>query len=71
MKTRFEVRCPAEYLDRLGRVATVECIAEHNPNRWMGIAGDGLPACWESNGVMEASLPSDIDLVAPNITAKC
>lgn len=29
----------------------------------MGVAGDGDPCCWESDGVTEGSLPSGVDLI--------
>jgi hypothetical protein len=60
----FHIDGPGQFLDRAGRIATVIDRASHNNARWDGIAGDQEAACWESNGVLERSLPSDIDLVA-------
>lgn len=60
----FYIDGPGQFLDRVGRVATVTNRASHNNARWDGIAGDKEEACWESSGVLERSLPSDVDLVA-------
>lgn len=60
---RLAILAPGLFIDRSGRLALVESRAGHNPARWFGTAGDGDPACWESDGIMEGSLPSDIDLV--------
>lgn len=64
MMTHFRIDGPGNYVDRLGRSVIVKGRAKHNTTRWIGIAGDGDEACWENNGIMESSMPSQIDIVA-------
>lgn len=59
------IAIPGLYSDRRGRTAHVIMRADHNPSRWLGFAGDGYAACWEADGGMECSLPSDEDILRP------
>jgi hypothetical protein len=68
MMTRFRISAPGRFRDRLDRIAVVECRAKHNLDRWLGVAGDGDPACWKDDGVIEGSLPSAIDIIRPELT---